>query len=94
MPNLIEVILLGTTTLYQAIACWIEDRNPSPGKLIDVGGYRQHICTQGKARPTVILEHSLGGIEGYLLIQAIASLTRVCIYDCAGYGWSDLIPLS
>lgn len=92
MPNPIEIILLGTTTLYQAIACWIEDRIPPPGKLVDVGGYRLHICTQGESRPTVILEHSLGGIEGYLLIQAIAKLARVCIYDRAGYGWSDRSP--
>jgi hypothetical protein len=46
----------------------------------DVGGYRLHLYTAGKSTPTVVLEHSLGGIEGYLLVQEIAKLTRVCIY--------------
>jgi pimeloyl-ACP methyl ester carboxylesterase len=32
----------------------------------------------------------LGGVEGYLLIDELAKLTRVCIYDRSGYGWSDL----
>ena len=32
---------------------------------------------------------SLGGIEGYFLIESLAELTKVCIYDRAGYGWSD-----
>ena len=40
----------------------------------------------------MVLDHSLGGIEGYFLIDAIAQLTRVCIYDRPGYGWSDPSP--
>ncbi|MGH1395633.1 MAG: alpha/beta fold hydrolase [Trichormus sp.] len=92
MSSPIESIVLLATTFYQAIASLIENRQPSPGQLIDVGGYRLHLYTAGKSSPTVILEHSLGGIEGYLLVQEIAKLTRVCIYDRAGYGWSDHSP--
>lgn len=88
----INSILLLATTCYQAIACLMEDRHPPPGKLIDVGGYSLHLCTAGESGPTVILEHSLGGIEGYLLLPEIAKHTRVCIYDRAGYGWSDHSP--
>ncbi|QLE59459.1 alpha/beta hydrolase [Nostoc sp. TCL26-01] len=95
MSSFIETSLLLATTFYQAIACRIEDRNPPPGQLIDVGGHRLHLYTLGKSSPTlptVVLEHSLGGIEGYLLVQEIAKLTQVCIYDRAGYGWSDYSP--
>ncbi|MEL6787441.1 MAG: hypothetical protein AAFO76_08545, partial [Cyanobacteria bacterium J06607_15] len=46
-----------------------------------------HLWVKGKGKPTVVLDHSLGGIEGYFLIEAIAKLTRVCIYDRPGYGW-------
>ena len=49
---------------------------------------------KGTGKTTVILDHSLGGIEGYFLINAIAQLTRVCIYDRPGYGWSDPSPKS
>lgn len=88
----IRIILLVATTLYQAIACWLENRNPPPGQLFDVGGYRLHLYVAGEARPTIILDHSLGGIEGYLLVEELAKLARVCIYDRAGYGWSDHSP--
>jgi pimeloyl-ACP methyl ester carboxylesterase len=94
-PFLFRVVLLSVTTLYQAIACWLEDRQVPPGKLIDVGGYRLHLyfsettSSSESPRPTLVLDHSLGGIEGYLLIEELAKLTRVCIYDRAGYGWSD-----
>jgi pimeloyl-ACP methyl ester carboxylesterase len=88
----LRVGLLAVTTLYQGIACWMEDRQPPPGQLFDVGGYRLHLYTQGEAKPTFVLEHSLGGVEGYLLIEELAKLGKVCIYDRAGYGWSDHSP--
>ena len=45
-----------------------------------------------KFRPTVILDHSLPGIEGYLLIENITRIPRVCICDRPGYGWSNRNP--
>ena len=88
----INYLILIATTIYQAIATWIEDKQSPPGQLIDVGGYKLHLYTMGKSHPTVILDHSLGGIEGYLLIEEIAKIARVCIYDRAGYGWSERSP--
>jgi pimeloyl-ACP methyl ester carboxylesterase len=88
----IRVLLLVATTLYQAIAIWLEDQQPPPGKLIDIGGYRLHLYVLGEAKPTIVLDHSLGGIDGYFLIEELAKLGRVCIYDRAGYGWSDHSP--
>ncbi len=84
--------LLAATTTYQAIACGLEDRQPPPGQLIDVDGYRLHLYRMGQGSPTIVLDHSLGGVEGYLLIEALAQLAPVCIYDRAGYGWSDQSP--
>jgi pimeloyl-ACP methyl ester carboxylesterase len=88
----IRILLLVATTLYQAIACRLEDRKAAPGELFDVGGYRLHLYVAGEASPTIILDHSLGGIEGYFLAEELAKLARVCIYDRAGYGWSDRSP--
>jgi pimeloyl-ACP methyl ester carboxylesterase len=87
-----EALFLAATTLYQTIAIWREAQQSPPGKRIDVGGYFLHLWVEGKGHPTIVLDHSLGGIEGYLLIQELSKLTRVCIYDRAGYGWSDHSP--
>jgi pimeloyl-ACP methyl ester carboxylesterase len=99
MPSYFQSLLLAATTIYHAIACWLEDRNPPPGTLIDMGDYKLHLYRKDLDReyegsPTIILEHSLGGIEGYFLIDELAKIGRVCIYDRAGYGWSDISPHS
>ncbi|MGK7893333.1 MAG: alpha/beta fold hydrolase [Xenococcus sp. (in: cyanobacteria)] len=60
-----------------------------PGELIDIGEAKLHLYRKGTGNFTVILDHSLGGIEGYFLIDALAEIAQVCIYDRAGYGWSD-----
>lgn len=88
----IRMLLLVATTFYQAIASYLEDQQPIPGQLMDVGGYRLHLYAVGETRPTIVLDHSLGGIEGYFLIDKLSELGRVCIYDRAGYGWSDRSP--
>jgi len=84
------------TTLYQAIACRRENKKRPPGQLIDVAGRRLHVLhlpsrkRQNARKPTVVIEHSLGGVEGYLLIKQIARQADVCLCDRAGYGWSDI----
>lgn len=91
----IQVLLLTAMAIYDAIACNLEDRNAPPGQLYDLGGYRLHLYIQGEANPTlptIVLDSSLGGVEGYLLLEELSKLGRVCIYDRAGYGWSDRSP--
>ena len=53
MSRIIKILLLLVATLYQAIACWLEDRKPPPGQLFDVGGYRLHLYVAGEASPTI-----------------------------------------
>ncbi len=94
MPISTRVILLAITTIYHAIATYLENQQPPPGKLIDVGGYHLYLWVSGSSSlPTIVLDHSLGGIDGYFLIDELAKITRVCIYDRPGYGWSDTSPL-
>lgn len=70
---------------------------PAPGRLIDIGGWRLHLNCSGQtnpARPTVILEAGAGdfSVDWSLVQPLVASLVRVCSYDRAGAGWSDLGP--
>ena len=96
MFSLWSLPVLAITTIYQAIACCQENQHPPPGQMIDVGDHRLHLLHLTSldpaiaARPTVIIDHSLGGVEGYLLIHQIEPLAEVCLCDHAGYGWSDL----
>jgi pimeloyl-ACP methyl ester carboxylesterase len=99
MPIPINFLLMAMGAIYQALACWLEDRTPPPGQRIDIGGYKLHLCVAEDSnpehsgdRPTIVVEHSLGGIEGYFLTAELSKLGRVCIYDRAGYGWSDHSP--
>ncbi len=68
-----------------------------PGRLVDVGGWRLHLNCAGTARrsgPTVILEAGAGdfSVDWSLVQPGVARFARVCSYDRAGSGWSDLGP--
>lgn len=68
-----------------------------PGQLIDLGGWRLHLNCLGPAspsKPTVVLEAGAGdfSVDWTLVQPAIAGLARVCSYDRAGSGWSELGP--
>ena len=57
--SLVGLVLLGLP--FQAIASAVDSaRNPAPGKLVDVGGYKLHINCTGTGSPTVILDAGLG----------------------------------
>jgi pimeloyl-ACP methyl ester carboxylesterase len=65
-----------------------------PGKLVDLGGHKLHMNCTGKGSPTIVVENGLGDFSfDWLLVQTqVASFTRICTYDRAGYAWSDPGP--
>ena len=74
-----------------------EPPHPPPGRLVDVGGWRLHLhCTGAPrpSRPTVVLEAGAGdfSVEWSLVQPDVAAFARVCTYDRAGDGWSELGP--
>ena len=73
----------------------VAQASSAPGKLVDIGGFRLHIHCEGEGAPTIIFDSGVGGFSlEWSRIQAVlARRTRVCSYDRAGYGWSDLGPL-
>jgi pimeloyl-ACP methyl ester carboxylesterase len=67
---------------------------PPPGQMVDVGGYRLHINCTGSGSPTVVVESGWGDSSatwGWVQPE-VAKTTRVCTYDRAGMGWSELSP--
>ena len=70
---------------------------PPPGRLVDIGGWRLHIDCRGESKPgepTVILEAGIGDFssEWSLVQPGVARFARVCSYDRADEGWSDIGP--
>jgi pimeloyl-ACP methyl ester carboxylesterase len=89
--QIVEIVGLTASTIYHQIASYLDlNRTAPPGKLVTTAdGKARHLYMKGTGDVTVILDASLGGVEGYLLIDELAKLTRVCIYDRSGYGWSE-----
>jgi pimeloyl-ACP methyl ester carboxylesterase len=81
--------------IYQAIATELAERAyPPPGEMVDVGGYRLHINCVGQGSPNVILDAGSGGMSAQWVRvqQEVSGATRVCAYDRAGMGWSEMGP--
>ncbi len=67
---------------------------PYPGELINIGTHRLHINCVGEGTPSVIIDSGIGGfsLEWFKIQNNLSNDVRVCSYDRAGYGWSDLGP--
>jgi pimeloyl-ACP methyl ester carboxylesterase len=67
---------------------------PPIGQMVDVGGYKLHLYCQGTGSPTVVMDAGTGttGLYWSLIQPEIAKSVRTCVYDRAGYGWSEKSP--
>ena len=72
----------------------LESRYPPPGQMIRVDGHRLHLYCTGRGTPTVVIEPGMGTdwVSWRLVSLKLAEVNRVCVYDRAGYGWSDPGP--
>ena len=63
-----------------------------PGQLVDVGHHRLHIWCTGQGSPTILMLAGSGtpSVSSYALQAELTKTSRVCSYDRAGLGWSDL----
>lgn len=71
------------------------EKFPAPGQLVDVGGFNLHIhCTGEAGGPTVVVDAGNGDFSvTWMGIQReVEKSARICTYDRAGYGWSDVSP--
>lgn len=94
LASLLGLMLVGY--IYEPMAEAADARAyPPPGELVDVGGYRLHINCTGSGSPTVVIDAGLGdwSTTWGLVQQEVMKTTRVCSYDRAGLGWSEVGPL-
>ncbi len=92
--SIIGLLLVGY--IYEPVAEAADAKAyPPPGQLVDVGGYRLHVHCTGSGSPTVVIDAGLGdwSTTWGIVQQDVAKTTRVCTYDRAGLGWSEVGPL-
>lgn len=69
-------------------------RFPQVGRSFDIGGRTLNMYCSGEGAPVVVFD-SNGHTAGYRWVDIqpeVATFTRACWYDRAGYGWSDPGP--
>jgi len=85
-----------TGAIYERIAeVRFARRYPPPGRLVDVGGRRLHLLCKGSGPgPTVVIEQGAGSpaVVWEPIQDRLAASAKVCLYDRAGYQWSDPAP--
>lgn len=87
------LVILGAS--WNAVADARDRRRfPPPGKLVEVEGVRLHLHCTGQGQPTVVLDSGWAmPALGWTLVQPeLAKRVRVCSYDRAGMGHSDIDP--
>lgn len=87
------LLLLMFLVLAMPRVVWSEEINfEPPGQLIDVNGRNMHINCIGNKSPSIILDSGAGGfsLEWRNIQKSLSQYARVCAYDRAGYGWSDM----
>ncbi|MCK9684470.1 alpha/beta fold hydrolase [Scleromatobacter humisilvae] len=66
----------------------------APHRIVDIGGRRLNLFCSGTGSPTVVFESPSGGAawDWWAVQPKVAAKTRACVYDRAGYGFSDASP--
>src|SRR5512141_1156465 len=89
------LVLLIAGAVYESLSEAADARAyPPPGKMVDVGGYRLHLNCTGSGSPTVVIDTGWGDASagwGWVQLE-VAKTTRICTYDRAGMGWSEVSP--
>src|SRR5918993_1702786 len=89
------LVLAVAGAIYQAIATERAERAyPPPGQMVGVGGHSLHINCVGRGSPAVVLDAGSGGFSAHWVRvqREVSGTTRVCAYDRAGMGWSEMGP--
>jgi hypothetical protein len=77
---LVLIVNAGTWIAGASAKAKLMRENPTPGQLVDVGGFKMHVNCTGKGSPTVIL---VSGLDDFSIAWSrvqpeIAKSTRVC----------------
>lgn len=87
---------VGIASAAYQVAAEARDRRrfPPPGRLVDISGRFLHMLEVGTGFPAVVIVPAVGGnvLDWLAFHRELARDMRVCVYDRAGFGWSDPPP--
>lgn len=91
-PFLMLAAVRGSAALAGSV---LEKRYPPPGPMISVGNHKLLLYCMGEGSPTVVIEPGMGvdWVTWWRVIRKVTESTEVCVYDRAGYGWSEPGPM-
>lgn len=94
------VISLAIIATYNYIALKVEESKIKPiGQMIDVGGYKVHVYTEGENfdSPTLVFLSGSGTVAPAYDFKPLYSLLsdkyRIAVVEKAGYGYSDIVDI-
>ncbi len=93
-PVFAILVLIAVGGMTEALMEVGDRAAPATGQLVDVGDHSLWIECSGTGSPTVVLDSGLGESSFYWarISEAVATTTKVCVYDRAGRGHSDEAP--
>ena len=91
---LIIILLVLLSAIYHTIMTKNENKKyKPPGKLVDIDGHKMHIIGNGDGTPTIVMTCGSGAPSAYSeycnIEPKLSEITRTCIYERPGYGWSE-----
>lgn len=93
--NILLALSAGTPLFAQATAAAATDSAfATPHQRVDVGGRKLHLYCSGTGATTVVFDAPSGdgGWAWFRVQPEVAKHTRACVYDRAGFGFSDPAP--
>ena len=88
--NLLYILFLTFFTFATVNASDDEPFRP-PGRFVNIGFQTMYIDCVGNKSPTILIDVGIAGSSAswYKIAQTLSNNVRTCLYDRAGYGWSD-----
>ena len=88
--NLLYILFITFFTFATVNASDDEPFRP-PGRFVNIGFQTMYIDCVGNKSPTILIDVGIAGSSAswYKIAQTLSNDVRVCLYDRAGYGWSD-----
>ena len=96
-PNTMAALLAVLYLLFASVAYghdYAKNLPSIPGKFVDLGTHKLHYRCEGTGQPTLVIDNGIAGsaAEWYRVQGLLAKHYRTCVYDRAGYVWSEPGP--